>query len=231
MIYLEGKITNEPIKKSSIIGIFILLFALGYFIYGRYAHLLSYENQDIKVSEFRFPRHIAVINEETHDRALIIDKKIIDNLFSEINSSDIQYIGDYRGISDLRILEKKTAINRVWMDYGADERHKSLEEGYIDCIRFYDDKFSTIVITSSSKNIDYQYKVNLSKEIINKILNAPNEALPFENYYELEKKAKEYIEKLRYKIIDESEQVCYLKLPKDYNYIYNNYNIRKLSKG
>lgn len=230
LIYLEGKITNEPIKKSSIIGIFILLFALGYFIYGRYAHLLSYENQDIKVSEFKIPRHIAVINEETYDRTLIIDKKIIEDLFSEINSSDIQYIGDYKGISDLRIIEKKTRINRVRMDYGADEKHKNLEEGYIKCIRFYDDKFSTIVITSSSKNIDYQYKVNLSKEIINKILNAPNEVLPFENYYELEKVAKEYIEKLWYKIIDDSEQVCYLKLPKDYNYIYNNYNIGSFLK-
>jgi len=128
------------------------------------------------------------------------------------------------------MFEEKTTINRVWMDYGNDEERKSLEEGYIDSIRFYDDKFSTIAVTSSNKNIDYQYKVNLSKEIINKILNAPNEVLPFENYYELEKKVKEYIGKLGYKIIDDSEQVYYLKLPKDYNYIYNNYNIGSFLK-
>lgn len=230
LIYLGGKVTNEPIKKVGIIFIFILFFILGYFIYSKYAQLLSYEKQDIKVGEFKLPRHIVIINQKTHDRTLIIDKKIIEDLFTEINSSNIQYIGDYKGISDLSILEKKTTINRVWMDYGADEKYKSLEEGYIECIKFYDDKFSTIVVTSSNKNIDYQYKVNLSKEIINKILNAPNEVLPFENYYELEKKAKEYIEKLGYKIIDDSEQVYYLKLSKDFNYIYNNYSIGRFLK-
>lgn len=230
LIYLEGKIVNEPIKKSSIIFIFILFFILGYFIYSKYAQLLRYEKQDIKVAEFKLPRHMVIINQKTHDRTLIIDKKIIEDLFTEINSFNIQYIGDYKGISDLKMFKEKTTINRVGMDYGDDEERRSLEEGYIDSIRFYDDKFSTIVVTSSNKNIDYQYKVNLSKEIINKILNAPNEVLPFENYYELEKKAKEYIGKLGYKIIDDSEQVYYLKLPKDYNYIYNNYNIGSFLK-
>jgi|GEM_PF-3166827 len=225
LVYLEGKITHESIRKSSIIGIFILLFVLGYFIYGRYAHLLSYEKQDIKVSEFKIPRHMVVINGKTHDRTLIIDKKIIEDLFSEINFSNIQYIGNYKGISDLRIIEKKTRINRVWMDYGDNEEHKNLEEGYIDCIRFYNDKFSTIVVTSPNRDIDYQYEVDLSKEIIKKVLNAPNEILPFENYYKLEKKAKEYIEKLGYKIINDSEQAYYLKLPEDFNYIYNSYSI------
>lgn len=230
VIYLGRKITNEPIKKVAILFIFILFFILGYFIYSKYAQLLSYEKQDIKVAEFKLPRHIVAINGETHDRTLIIDKKIIEDLFTEINSSNIQYIGDYKGISDIKIFEEKTIINRVWIDYRDNEERKNLEEGYIDSIKFYDDKFSTIVVTSSNKNIDYQYKVNLSKEIINKILNAPNEVLPFENYYELEKKAKEYIRKLGYKIIDDSEQVYYLKLPKDYNYIYNNYNIGSFLK-
>lgn len=229
--YLGRKITNKPIKKGSIIFIFILFFILGYFIYSKYEQLLRYENQDIKVSEFKLPRHMVVINGKTHDRTLIIDKKIVEDLFSEINSSNIQYIGNYKEISDLKILEKKTTINRVWMDYGADEKHKSLEEGYIDSIRFYDDKFSTIVVTSSNRNVNYQYKIDLSKDIINKVLSAPNEVLPFENYYELEKIVKEYIEKLGYKIINDSEQVYYLKLPKDYNYIYNNYNIGSFLKN
>ncbi|WP_291583916.1 DUF4830 domain-containing protein [Clostridium sp. UBA6640] len=230
LVYLEEKITHESIRKSSIIFIFILLFVLGYFIYAKYAHFLSYEKQDIKVSEFKIPRHIAVINEETYDRTLIIDKKIIEDLFSEMNPSNIQYIGNYKGISDLKILEEKTTINRVNMDYGADEKHKSLEEGYIDSIRLYDDKFSTIVVTSSNRNIKYQYKVDLSKEIINKILNAPNEVLPFENHYKLEKIVKEHIDNLGYKIIDDNDQVYYLKLPENFNYIYNNYNIGSFLK-
>ena len=47
----------------------------------------------------------------------------------------------------------------------------------------------------------------------------------FENYYILERKVKEYIEKLGYKIVDNSEQTYYLRLPKDFNYMYSNYNI------
>ena len=48
--------------------------------------------------------------------------------------------------------------------------------------------FSTIVINSSDKKVKYQYKVNLSKESINRVLNAPNEVLPFETIIYLKEK-------------------------------------------
>ena len=101
-----------------------------------------------------------IINGETYDRKLITDKKkVIEDLFNEINSYDIKYIGDYRGISNLNILEKKTEINTVLMNYGDDKKYKDLEEGYIDSIRFYGDEFSTIVINSSDKKLNINIKL------------------------------------------------------------------------
>ncbi|GAA0122391.1 DUF4830 domain-containing protein [uncultured Clostridium sp.] len=230
LFYLEGKIAHGHIRRGSIVIIFVLIFVLGYSIYNKYGQILNYEKRDIKSVEFKLPKNMFIINGETYDRKLITDKKVIEDLFNEINSYDIKYIGDYRGISNLNILEKKTEINTVLMNYGDDKKYKDLEEGYIDSIRFYGDEFSTIVINSSDKKVKYQYKVNLSKESINRVLNAPNEVLPFENYYILERKVKEYIEKLGYKIVDNSEQTYYLRLPKDFNYMYSNYNIGNFLK-